>query len=77
MLPLTTMVNLLNCYCTAQPFQETTAGPVMEEPGPRYEDAPFGIFVRFGGGRGGFWFRYKGHVRHTTLRRQPTINILP
>ena len=40
-----------------------------------YEDAPFGIFVRFGGGRGGFWFRYKGHVRYVpraTLKRLAT-----
>lgn len=36
----------------------------MEEgTGPRYEDSPFGLFIRFGGGRGGMWFRYKGHVR--------------
>lgn len=36
--------------------------PDEEEPEERYEDAPFGMFVRFGGGRGGLWFRYKGHV---------------
>ncbi|CAM9756118.1 unnamed protein product [Pylaiella littoralis] len=39
----------------------TNGRPVEEEVEQTYEDAPFGIFVRFGGGRGGLWFRYKGH----------------
>eukprot|EP00752_Nemacystus_decipiens_P008329 g7444.t1 len=54
-------------------MEEETPAP-MEEPGVRYEDAPFGIFVRFGGGRGGFWFRYKGQG----MRRAPdTVMALP
>eukprot|EP00903_Cladosiphon_okamuranus_P013217 g12328.t1 len=54
--------------------EETNAGPVMEESEVSYEDAPFGIFVRFGGGRGGFWFRSKGHGK----RRAPdTVVALP
>ena len=43
--------------------QDAGGAGVKEEQDSRYEDAPFGIFVRFGGGRGGMWFRYKGHVR--------------
>lgn len=46
--------------------QETNDWPAEEEPVQNYEDAPFGIFVRFGGGRGGLLFRYKGHVRHSS-----------
>ncbi|CAM9524255.1 unnamed protein product [Ectocarpus fasciculatus] len=45
--------------------------PAEEEPEERYEDAPFGMFVRFGGGRGGLWFRYKGHGK----RRAPDLMV--
>lgn len=48
----------------AQGATETTMENDAE---PRYEDAPFSMFVRFGGGRGGIWFRYKGHVRPVVI----------
>lgn len=52
-----------------QPTAQDAADPVVQEDaGPRYEDAPFGVFIRFGGGRGGMWFRYKGHVRSFHVR---------
>lgn len=43
--------------------QASIESVVEEDIGPEYEDSPFSLFVRFGGGRGGVWFRYKGHVR--------------
>ncbi len=56
--------------------QESTSGPIQEEPEHNYEDAPFGIFVRFGGGRGGLWFRYKGHVRYAACRSHTNMETL-
>ena len=47
-----------------------------DEQDTRYEDAPFGIFVRFGGGRGGMWLRYKGHVRASNME-EASRSLLP
>lgn len=60
-----TRVNSCGTYIDKKKWADQDAGGagVKDEQDSRYEDAPFGIFVRFGGGRGGMWFQYKGHVR--------------
>ncbi|CAM9288814.1 unnamed protein product, partial [Hapterophycus canaliculatus] len=54
--------------------QDTGDFPFEAEPERRYEDTPFGIFARFGSGRGGLWFRYKGHG---TRRAPDSVVALP
>lgn len=57
--------------------QDETKAGFKDEVDTRYEDAPFGMFVRFGGGRGGLWFRYKGHVRPSSVKASRTLPSAP